>query len=86
MAVISRIFAFWKGICVVHLGFPSPGLVELWCLVSYSVDVLHPGSLVQALSVCSDIKIGCCGCVSHESGGYLEEGGGLSSGEELALQ
>lgn len=35
--------------------------------------MLHPGCLVQALSVCSDIKIGCCGCVSHESGGYLEE-------------
>lgn len=69
-----------------HLGFLSPGLAELWYLVSWRVDVLHPGSLVQALSVCSDIKIGCCGCVSHESGGYLEKGGGLSSGAELALQ
>lgn len=41
---------------------------------------------VQALGVCSEVKIGCCGCVSHESGGYLEEVGGLSSGTVLGLQ
>lgn len=42
---------------------------------------------VQALGVRSEVKIGCgCGCVSHESGGYLEEVGGLSSGTVLGLQ
>lgn len=41
---------------------------------------------MQALGVCSEVKIGFRGCVSHESGGYLEEVGGLSSGTELGLQ
>lgn len=41
---------------------------------------------VQPLGLCSEVKIGGCGCILHESGGYLEEEGGLSSGTEMGLQ
>lgn len=45
-------FTFWKGIYVEYSGFLSPDLAEPWCLVNWSLDVPHPGSLLCAGSVC----------------------------------